>query len=159
MKKRDVGMANTSLKSTGTRYELSITLYLQSEINFCSVRMLVNAWCYIPTSLPQKQVAKIKWLILAYDWPHTHAPWKVLHLLYRKEITYTLQSRFCKLTTGLLMLNVLIQIKIIQYWWWFWRQWCRDVASGIDKHPDRTEIYFRLQIQGNRKLIPCSCTF
>ena len=43
MKKRDVGMANTSLKSTGTRDELSITLYLQSEINFCSVRILVNA--------------------------------------------------------------------------------------------------------------------
>ena len=34
---------NTSLKSTGTRDELSITLYLQSEINFCSVRMPVNA--------------------------------------------------------------------------------------------------------------------
>ena len=29
-------MANTSLKSMGTRDELSITLYLQSEINFCS---------------------------------------------------------------------------------------------------------------------------
>ena len=25
-----------------------------------------------------------------------------------------------------------------------------DVASGIDRHPDITEIYFRLQIQGNR---------
>ena len=35
----------------------------------------------------------------------------------------------------------------------------RDVASGIDRHPDRTEIYFRLQIQGNQKLIPCSRTF
>ena len=43
MKKGDVGMANTSLKITGTRDELSITLYLQSEINFCSVRMPVNA--------------------------------------------------------------------------------------------------------------------
>ena len=32
-----------SLKSTGTRDELSITLYLQSEINFCYVRMPVNA--------------------------------------------------------------------------------------------------------------------
>ena len=29
--------------STGTRDELSITLYLQSEINLCSVRMPVNA--------------------------------------------------------------------------------------------------------------------
>ena len=36
------------------------------------------------------------WLILAYDCPHTHAALKVLHLLYRKEITYTLQPRFCK---------------------------------------------------------------
>ena len=39
MKKGDVGMA----KHTGTRDELSITLYLQSEIYFCSVRMAVNA--------------------------------------------------------------------------------------------------------------------
>ena len=29
-----------------------------------------------------------------------------------------------------------------------------SVLSGSD--PDRTEIDFRLQIQGNRKLIPCS---
>ena len=43
MKKRDVGMAKHFSKSTGTRDELSITLYLQSEINFCSVRMPVNA--------------------------------------------------------------------------------------------------------------------
>ena len=34
-----------------------------------------------------------------------------------------------------------------------------DVASGIDRHPDRTEIDFRLQIQGNQKLIPYSHTF
>ena len=34
---------NTSMKSTETRDELSITLYLQSEINFCSVRMPINA--------------------------------------------------------------------------------------------------------------------
>ena len=34
-----------------------------------------------------------------------------------------------------------------------------DVASGIDRNPDRTEIDFRLQIQGNRKLIPCFRTF
>ena len=31
------------VKSTEMRDELSITLYLQSEINFCSVRMPVNA--------------------------------------------------------------------------------------------------------------------
>ena len=64
MKKWDVGMAKYFSKKYGTRDELSITLYLQSEINFCSVRMLVNAWCYIPTSLPQKEVAKIKFFQL-----------------------------------------------------------------------------------------------
>ena len=43
-RKREMkGWLNTSLKSTGTRDELSITLYLQSEINFCSDRMPVNA--------------------------------------------------------------------------------------------------------------------
>ena len=36
-------MLNTSIKSTETRDEHSITLYLQSEINFYSVRMSVNA--------------------------------------------------------------------------------------------------------------------
>ena len=40
MKKGDVGMA-TSLKSTGIRDELSITLNLQSEINFCSVKPIL----------------------------------------------------------------------------------------------------------------------
>ena len=48
------------------------------------------------------------WLILAYDLPHTHAALKVLHLLY-----YNLAS--ARLTIGLLMFDVLIQLKIIQY--------------------------------------------
>ena len=39
MNKGDVEMAKHFSNSTGTRDELSITLYLQSEINFCSVRM------------------------------------------------------------------------------------------------------------------------
>ena len=34
--------------------------------------------------------------MLANDSPHTYAASKVLHLLYRKEITYTLQPCFCK---------------------------------------------------------------
>ena len=53
-------MLNTSLKSTETKDELLNTVYLQSEINFCSVRIPVNACCYIPTSLPQEQAAKAK---------------------------------------------------------------------------------------------------
>ena len=56
-------------------------------------------------------------------------------------------------SAGLLVSNAWIQLKIVQYWWCYWRHWCRDVASGIDRHPDRTEIYFRLQIHGNQKLI------
>ena len=38
-----MGWLNTSLKGTETGDELSITLYLQSEINFCSVRIHVSA--------------------------------------------------------------------------------------------------------------------
>ena len=60
MKKGDVVMA----KHFSKRGELSVTLYLQSEINFCFVRMPVNACCYIPTSLPLKQVARIKFFQL-----------------------------------------------------------------------------------------------
>ena len=44
MKKGDVGMAKHFSKK--------------------SVRMPVNVWCYIPTSLPQEQVAKIKFFQL-----------------------------------------------------------------------------------------------
>ena len=40
---RQTSAAYDTLKSTGTRDELSITLYLQSEINFYSVRVPVNA--------------------------------------------------------------------------------------------------------------------
>ena len=43
MKKRDVGMAKHFSKKYGKREKLSITLYLQSEINYFSVRILVNA--------------------------------------------------------------------------------------------------------------------
>ena len=75
------------------------------------------------------------------DWPHTHAALKVLHLLYRNEITYTVQPRFCKVDYR----SVNVQCpNIIQYWWWFWRQWCRDVASSIDRHPDRTDCRYRV---------------
>ena len=61
MKKGDVGMAKHFSKNYGNK---GWALYLQPDINFCSVRMPVNAWCYIPTSLPQKQVAKIKFFQL-----------------------------------------------------------------------------------------------
>ena len=44
-------MAINFSKKYGNKDELSITLYLQSEINFWSVRMPINACCYIPTSL------------------------------------------------------------------------------------------------------------
>ena len=48
------------------------------------------------------------WLILAYDWQHTHAALKVLYLLYYNPVS-------ARLTIGLLMFNALIQLKIIQY--------------------------------------------
>ena len=51
-----------------------------------------------------------------------------------------------------------LQLKEFNFSNLFLRQLCRDVASGIDRHPNRTEIDFRMQIQGNPKLIPCSRT-
>ena len=63
MKKGDVGMAKHFSKKYGNK-GWAFDYPVQSEINFCSVRMPVNAWCYIPTSLPQKQVAKIKFFQL-----------------------------------------------------------------------------------------------
>ena len=73
---------------------------------------------------------------------------------FRKEITYTLQSRFCKVDYRPINVqcpnstqdNTILMMVL-------------EAVTGIDRHPDRTEIYFRLQIQGNPKLIPCSRTF
>ena len=57
------------------------------------------------------------------------------------------------------MFNALIQLKIINIDDGSGGSDVGDVASGIDRDPDRTKIDFRSQIQGNRKLIPCSRTF
>ena len=54
-------MAKHFYKSTETMEELLNTMYVLFEINFCSVRIPVNACCYIPTSLPQEQAAKTKY--------------------------------------------------------------------------------------------------
>ena len=64
MKKRDVGMAKHFSKKYGNKgwaFDYPVSAIWNQ---FCSVTMLVNAWCYIPTSLPQKQVAKIKFFQL-----------------------------------------------------------------------------------------------
>ena len=53
MKKGDVGMAKCFSKKYGNKgWAIN---YVQSE---SYVKMPVNAWCYIPTSLPQEQTAK-----------------------------------------------------------------------------------------------------
>ena len=53
MKKGDVGMAKCFSKKYGNNgWAIN---YVQSE---SYVKMPVNAWCYIPTSLPQEQAAK-----------------------------------------------------------------------------------------------------
>ena len=64
MKKRDVGMAKHFPKKYGNKgwaFDYPVSAIWNQ---FLSVRMPVNAWCYIPTSLPQKQVAKIKFFQL-----------------------------------------------------------------------------------------------
>ena len=42
--------------------------------------------------------------------PHTHAAGKVLHLLYRKYMAYTLQPTSTMLAIGLLVSNAWIQL-------------------------------------------------
>ena len=73
MKKGDVGMAKHFSKKYGNKgwaldYPVSA---IWNQFLFCQDA------CQCHTS------------------PHTHAAWKVLHLLYRKDITYTLQPHFC----------------------------------------------------------------
>ena len=53
MKKGDVGMVKRFSKKYGNKGRAFN--YLQSE---SYVKMLVSAWCYIPTSLRQEQAAK-----------------------------------------------------------------------------------------------------
>ena len=36
-----------------------------------------------------------------------------------------------RLATGLFVFNAWIQLNVVQYRWWFWRQWCRGVTSSI----------------------------
>ena len=109
--------------------------------------MPVSAWCYIPTSLPQEQAAKTSMvsgvriqvyiimrsvLILAYDWPCPHEAGNALNLMDRRRWHIPNKPPFTRLAT-LLVSNAWIEHKRVQYWWWFMRQWCRDVASGADR--------------------------
>ena len=61
-----------------------------------------------------------------------------------------LKSPSPRLATGFLVSNAWIQLKLVLYWWWFCRQWCRDVASGADRHLD---ITFGLQVVESSSLV------
>ena len=66
-KKGDVGMAKHFSKKYGNKRWAFDYPYLQSQINFCSVRMPVNAWCYIPTSLPpEPSYIVLSWVQLGH---------------------------------------------------------------------------------------------
>ena len=59
MKKRDVGMAKHFSKKYGNKgWAFDYPAAIWNQFLFC--QDACHAWCYIPTSLPQKQVAKIK---------------------------------------------------------------------------------------------------
>ena len=58
-----------------------------------------------------------------------------------------------RLTTDLLEFNAWIQLKIIQYWWLFWRQWCRDVASGAAKISKENVCCFHKKWRGSASSI------
>ena len=81
-----------------------------------------------------------------------HAPMKL-----EKHYTWWIERRwhipnkppFTRLATSLLVSNAWIQHKIVQYWWWFLSQWCRDVASGAYRH-----LYIGLQVVEAHPLFP-----
>ena len=77
MKKGDVGMAKHFSKKYGNK---GWALYLQSEINFCSVRMIVNAHPYITASRTIINIV-LSWVELGH--------WTLTDLLS------TLQKRGC----------------------------------------------------------------
>ena len=84
----------------------------------------------------------------------THVAGKALHLLDRKEIPYKPPS--AKARYRPLVSNAWIQLKIVKYWRWFWRQWCSSRHWQASWHNFYLEeIYFGLQVQGSWKLIPC----
>ena len=104
-------------------------------------------WCYIPTSLPQEQAAKTNMVSVVR--------FQVFSIITVEEgVANTCmepkKSPFPRLATGLWVSNAWIQLKIVQYWWWCWRQWCRDVASGTDRHLD---ITFGLQVVESSSLV------
>ena len=95
--------------------------YLQSY-----VKMPLSDWCYIPISLSQEQAAKTCTV--------SEVRIQVYSIMYRRKVPN--KPPFTRLVIGLLVSNAWIEHKSVQYWWWFLRQWCRDVASGADRHHD-----------------------
>ena len=144
MKKGDVGMAKTFYKKHGNREWAFFTLYLQTEINFCSVRMPIYAdatsvhHCLINKQLKLRiqqneclLVGRV-WLLPPYTWQNT--------MPLEKYCTCCIERRW-HITTALLQCWLQacwcpipeFNIRMYHYWWWFWRQWCRDIWQYLGK--------------------------
>ena len=135
--------------------------YLQSY-----VKMPVSSWCYIPTSLPQEPSSILYYLcwIRALDTKRPVASLVKGGLLYRYMPSpfYPSSVVFFQLHGGMVShmqeLGVHNTKYLDPYLWnhtsfscLFLRQWCRDVASGADRHLDIGLLVV--------KLIPCFHTF
>ena len=124
--------------------------YLQSK---SYVKMPVSTWCYIPTSLPQEWAAKTNMVSVVRIQLFSGVGNTCLRLTmlpWSWKNTTLAGYNGDGLATGLLVSNSWIQLTIAQYWWWFWRQWCRDVVSGADRHLD---ITFGLQVVESSSLV------
>ena len=77
-----------------------------------------------------------------------HEAGKALHLLDRKERGF-LRYMPSPHKAGYRPLSVQF-LNSTKYWRWFWRQWCRDVASGANRHLD---ITFGLQVVDSSSLV------
>ena len=72
------------------------------------------------------------------------------HVPMKLEKHYTCWIEWDGLAIGLLVSKAWFQLKIVKYWQWFWRQRCRDVASGTDRYLD---ITFGLLVVENSSLV------
>ena len=120
--------------------------YLQSY-----VKMPVSAWCYIHTSLPQEPSSILYYLMLNSGIGHLEAssqPCEKGFVRYMPSPFYPSSVVLFQLHGGMVShMQVLATqyntIFLDSYLWnhtsfscLFLRQWCRDVASGADRHLD-----------------------
>ena len=148
MKKGDVGIAKHFSKKYGNKgwafdYPVSLHHCLQNHHQYCIILSWIRA-----LNINRPIVNLAEGVVM-----YMQSPFYIASVVLLK-LHGCVVSHMQVLATTILSVNNLLnthfagplQLKEFIFSYLFLRQWCRDVASGIDRHPDRTEIDFRLQI-------------